>query len=199
MGYTIYWLRPAKLPADPFAAAVDDFRQMLPLLNVALAGPHGKGSPVLDSERLAFNGQSPRCCESFDFRREESDRHNDGVVRSFCKTQRLPYDLCVKVALLFLRRHLGELLTLSSDGEDAEWHDARRLVRAASLPAAVAEYINTVVGQLMVEDCVWFRWNIAHQKIETAGNLLPSEWPHPIEEIRGTMLFEKTPTGWKMR
>lgn len=196
MGYTIYWQRPTQLPADRFAAAVEDFRQMLPQLNVPLAGPHGKGSPVLDPQQITFNGPSPQCCESFDFRREEDDRRGDGIVRSFCKTQRLPYDLAVKAALLILRNHLGDQLVVSSDGGEEEWDEARRIVEGAALPKAVADYLGSVVGQLMVEDCVWFRWNIAMQKIDSAGNLFPSEWPKPIEEVPGSILFVMTTTGW---
>lgn len=157
MGYTIYWQRPAQLPADPFAAAVEDFRQMLPLLGVPLAGPHGKGSPVIDSHRIAFNGRLPQCFESFDFRREEIDQRGDGIVRSFCKTNRLPYDLAVKTALLILRCRLGDQLVVSSDGGEEEWDEARRIAQAAPIPQAVADYLDSVMGQIMVEDCVWFR------------------------------------------
>ncbi|MEI7835659.1 MAG: hypothetical protein WCK05_04515 [Planctomycetota bacterium] len=76
---------------------------------------------VQDAQRF------PRArCEPFRVHRCEKDRHGRATTWSFCKTGRAPYDLCVQVALIVLRHHLGDLFTVGSDGCDGDWQQARR-------------------------------------------------------------------------
>lgn len=51
----------------------------------------------------------------------------DGFWFAFCKTAFRPYDLAVTAALLVAKRHLGDAILVSSDGEDAHWFDAKLL------------------------------------------------------------------------
>ena len=46
-------------------------------------------------------------------------------VFSYCKTEQLPYDFCVQVALIVLKHHLEAAIKITSDGGDAEWQRAR--------------------------------------------------------------------------
>jgi hypothetical protein len=61
MGYTHYWYRPKKVKKEIFSEIVKDFKRMLPALEkagVALAGPLGKGDPVISNEKIVFNGNA---------------------------------------------------------------------------------------------------------------------------------------------
>jgi hypothetical protein len=46
---------------------------------------------------------------------------------SCCKTAYKPYDLFVTAVLIAAKHHFGDLLTVSSDGEESNWEDGRRL------------------------------------------------------------------------
>lgn len=43
----------------------------------------------------------------------------------FCKTARKHYDLLVTGVLLAFKRHFGDAVVVTSDGNDSEWEDAR--------------------------------------------------------------------------
>lgn len=74
-----------------------------------------------------FNEVGSSGCEPFEIQGTEFDRHGRAVFWSFCKTEHLPYDICVQVALVILKHHLGEAITVGSDGTDDGWTEARRL------------------------------------------------------------------------
>jgi len=130
MGWTHYWTRPTELPAASFTAAADDWRRVREATRVDLAGFDGTGQPRIDAEHIVFNGAAPRCCEPFEIARVEFDRRGRPTVASFCKTEGLPYDVCVQGALIILKHHLQETIRITSDGTDADWLAGRRLVRA---------------------------------------------------------------------
>lgn len=59
MGYTHYWYRQQTIDPEAYQRILADFRKTLPLfkaIDVQLAGPLGKGQPVLTNEDIAFNG-----------------------------------------------------------------------------------------------------------------------------------------------
>ncbi|MER3448005.1 MAG: hypothetical protein C4291_14780, partial [Candidatus Dadabacteria bacterium] len=85
----------------------------------------GGGEPVLEEEMIAFNGCFPKDCESFVLSVDERE--------GFCKTDRLPYDLAVQVALILLKFHgeeAGHEVRLDSDGNLMDWQKACALVEA---------------------------------------------------------------------
>ena len=129
MGLTHYWRRPARLSPDKFRAAVVDVRLLLSTAPVGVAGIDGTGAPILHDDQIAFNGRSPLACESFAIAAIESDRHGGGEVTSFCKTQRLPYDLFVKAVLIVLAHHLQPHFVVTSDEGSDGWASARAFVR----------------------------------------------------------------------
>lgn len=125
MGHTNYWKRLKVLPAKNFAAAANDCATVMPHLGVPLAGPNGTGSRVYRADLIAFNGQAEAGCESFVVDRVVTGRGGEPGAFAFCKTNQRPYDVCVRVALIVLKHHLGAAITVSSDGGDAEWQRAR--------------------------------------------------------------------------
>jgi len=50
-----------------------------------------------------------------------------GKYFEFCKTAYKPYDLAVTAALIIAQHHLGNLIVVSSDGEEQHWFDAKQL------------------------------------------------------------------------
>lgn len=70
--------------------------------------------------------------ESFIFPRViDRDKYDppkgDGLYFCFCKTAFRPYDLAVTSFLLIAKHHLGSSITITTDGEDAHWFDAKLL------------------------------------------------------------------------
>ena len=129
MGLTHYWRRPPRLPTAMFCAAVEDVRRILSTVAIKLAGRDGTGEPILLDSRISFNGRTPLACEAFEIASSEWDRLGNPEVTSFCKTGGLPYDLCVKAALIILNHHLHQHLSVASDQAIDGWHSARDIVQ----------------------------------------------------------------------
>ncbi len=127
MSWTHYWEREIELPADAFAKAADDCRTILAAADVRLAGGQSEGEPVFTRDEIAFNGVKGEDCEPFRIQPVQLPRSPDRPVFSYCKTEKLPYDLCVKCALVILQHYLGGDIKVMSDGKDADWDDARNL------------------------------------------------------------------------
>jgi len=49
----------------------------------------------------------------------------NGLIFSFCKTAFKPYDLAVQACLIAAKRHFGDQIIVSSDGNELQWNDAR--------------------------------------------------------------------------
>jgi hypothetical protein len=74
-----------------------------------------------------FNGTGRQACESFVVRRRNTPPPDHRPVLEFCKTRGLPYDRCVRIALILLQHHLGPHFRVASD--DANWEAAKRTCR----------------------------------------------------------------------
>lgn len=129
MGLTNYWQRPAIIPSDRFSRILTDVQLLLPHMGVALAGVEGIGKPVVTAEMIGMNGQTPNAVEPFVLRQAEIDLRGDGVVRQYCKTEGLPYDLAVKAVLIVLRQHIGDDYKISSDQSEHGWDAARAVTQ----------------------------------------------------------------------
>lgn len=125
MGWTHYWEREPEFPTEAFARAAADCRTAVLALGVPLGNELGENAPVWTAEEIVFNGTRGAGCEPFVVRRHEMPRRGRPRVFSYCKTEQLPYDLCVRVALIVLKHCLGTAITVTSDGGDAEWQQAR--------------------------------------------------------------------------
>lgn len=128
MGMTHYWKRPTELPIEPFLAAVGDWHRVREAAGIALGGLDGAGAALSDSDHIVFNGVAPNCCEPFEIARVEFDRRGRSTVTSYCKTNGLAYDVIVRTTLIIFQHHMPEYISVTSDSDDDEWLDARRLV-----------------------------------------------------------------------
>ncbi len=130
MGYTHYWLRPRELDRARFAAAANDCRRLCNAAAVPLHGPEKTRYPVFTDYLVAFNGG----CEDFVVQcvcdadsPERPSRSDARMHRGFCKTEHLPYEVCVQACLIALQHHLGPAFRVESDGSDEDWAAARAL------------------------------------------------------------------------
>ncbi len=125
MGWTHSWERVPELPKEGFIQAARDCLRIMAGINIPLGDEQGEGLPVFSDDEIAFNGAGDNCCEPFVFRRTDAPHQGRKRAFSFCKTERLPYDLCVQVALIVLKHHLGGEIIVVSDGQDDDWAKAR--------------------------------------------------------------------------
>ncbi|MGD0784324.1 MAG: hypothetical protein ABR969_00720 [Sedimentisphaerales bacterium] len=127
MGWTHYWQRDVELPAKPFAEAVADCKKIFKLLTIPIGNAQGKGEPLLTDDKMEFNCADGYGCEPFIINRIQQPRHGRTIVAEYCKTEHLPYDLCVQCALIILQHHLAIAIKVMSDGTDYDWDEARRM------------------------------------------------------------------------
>ena len=125
MGLTHYWEREIELPIDLMGKAAEDCNTLFGNIEMGLAGSGGKGEPVLNSEMIVFNGADDSACEDFSFPRTHIPRRARNKSLGYCKTEYMPYDLCVQTALIILKHHLGEMVTVASDASDEDWKKAK--------------------------------------------------------------------------
>ncbi len=124
MGWTHYWEREKEIPAEEFEKAVNDCELLFSKMNVPLAGPQSEAEPVFSPEAMMFNGVQGQDCEIFSMKRIEEPRRPGAAVLSYCKTEKLPYDVCVRAALVIMKHYLGDHLQVMSDGKMKDWKDA---------------------------------------------------------------------------
>ena len=153
MGFTHYFERPAILPKK----AWKDFTKELQMLVANLpkhcitadsdskdpiiicgwneqTGEYDRNSPILlNDDEVAFNGEGDNSHESLSIVRvldkkdySQPDKQT-GLAFGFCKTARKPYDTMVCLALLSFKRWFRHRVTVSSDGNKADWEPAIKL------------------------------------------------------------------------
>ncbi|HET6249745.1 MAG TPA: hypothetical protein VFE47_18795 [Tepidisphaeraceae bacterium] len=131
MGYTHYWERPSVLPRPEFIAAVADCRRLCAAIGVPLAGADGTGQPTFNDNEICFNGRGEESYEAFVVKRlivprPSPEQITNDRASDFCKTNYLPYDLCVQGCLIVLSDHLGQaIFAVDSDGTSGQWNAAR--------------------------------------------------------------------------
>ncbi|MFS0728355.1 hypothetical protein [Paenibacillus sp. 1P07SE] len=137
MGYTHYWYRQKAIDRAVFGQIKRDFGKLLPVLEeqgVSLADGMGNGKPVLTATKICFNGTKSESYETFDFSqllrlRSWEEPAEDGTYFQFCKTAERPYDLAVTAFLIIAKHYLKQQLTVSSDGDAADWAAARQICK----------------------------------------------------------------------
>ena len=127
MGWTHYWKRVTQLPDTEFTESVEDCKKLFSLIDQKICGSFGKGEPVFAENEIIFNGANGSACEDFVISKVQLDRHGRDRVFSHCKTEHLPYDICVQLALVIFKHHMGDLLNVSSDGKDSDWGKSRNI------------------------------------------------------------------------
>ncbi len=127
MGLTHYWEREIELPKDKFAQAVDNCAKLFEMIEIPLSGSGGAGNPVLTPENILFNGAQGSICEDFCFSRTHVPKRKRERAYAYCKTEGLPYDICVRTVLIILKHFLQEMVTVASDCKNNNWQKARDL------------------------------------------------------------------------
>lgn len=119
-----------------------DERIVIPWPTPTARGIASEGDDPVAGEWFAGARLQTRACggdcsyETFAInRRWEPDEYCslDEAGRRFscCKTAYRPYDVTVTALLIAAKRHFGDQIAVSSDGEDAQWADGRILCETA--------------------------------------------------------------------
>jgi hypothetical protein len=98
-------------------------RSKTPIVNETEVWFNGTGGDDLGHETFALS----RLNGGKDFG-AYSKKGERPAAFAFCKTARKPYDLAVQAALILYKRHFGEDVSVSSDGDSKEWASAAKLV-----------------------------------------------------------------------
>jgi hypothetical protein len=138
MGYTHYWtFKPipkgkAKQVEAKYQRAIKECSTVVrsySKANGGLSGFTAHCKPGLYGG-LQVNGSKDEGHEEFSLREhynQNFEKCNPRMLECsensfhFCKTARKPYDKVVVACLLILKRHLGDLIEVSSDGDCCDW------------------------------------------------------------------------------
>lgn len=134
MGYTHYFYTKPELDKKQFKAFAKDVKALIAKANVPLAFEHNETdkSPEITDEVVRFNGHGEDGHETFMLTRETpvaSYMENKKEAFEFCKTARKPYDKYVTACLLLAKKHFGNDIRLSSDGEVEDWVEGQEIVK----------------------------------------------------------------------
>ena len=124
MGMTHYWEREPELSEVMFQSAIGDLQKILAEIDVPLTGSEGKGEPFLSLDKIVFNGVTGQDCEDFKVLRVDIPRRGRSKIYSFCKTEKMPYDICVQCSLVILKHYFTESFKVFSDETDESWRNA---------------------------------------------------------------------------
>ena len=138
MGYTHYVTMPKVVASqEAWDSFIDDFKQMLPSFKQHLdTDPESDQCLSIDKHCIRFNGKGDLSHETFYLEREwkddsyksswlDEDRPKTHDYFTFCKTAQKPYDIAVCGALIIAKKHFGDNVIITSDGDDDNWEDAR--------------------------------------------------------------------------
>jgi len=128
MGYTHYHSFQRDFGQGEWYAIMEDCKRIFKLcefLEIDLREDFYKDKqPIIGFNYIQFNGYMEQGCESFFIHRYRCNN------RSFCKTNREPYDMAVGLCLLRIKAIAPEVITISSDGcwdAEDEWVPIRRV------------------------------------------------------------------------
>ncbi|MBT5760897.1 MAG: hypothetical protein HOI55_14700 [Candidatus Marinimicrobia bacterium] len=144
MGYTHYWYIADEISQDSWDKFLGDFRTILPEFKNIL-DIQGDQKLEHDKDVIFLNGIGELAHESFLLERvtditgfTQRDEDN-GLIFKFCKTAQKPYDIAVCSALIIAKKHFGESIRISSDGENHDWQEAKTLCENT---LGYGEYLN---------------------------------------------------------
>jgi hypothetical protein len=130
MGYSHFWRRPVVVSRDAWLPMQADIRRLINAFQSPLVWGHDEPNwkPEVSANLIQFNGQPG--FEDFSFPRFYGGRFGqapDAEGREFqcCKSGGRPYDVLLTASLIGIKRRLGDLVVITSDGEDVDWEPAR--------------------------------------------------------------------------
>tara|TARA_R110000737_G_scaffold220064_1_gene235950 strand:+ start:450 stop:917 length:468 start_codon:yes stop_codon:yes gene_type:complete len=131
MGYTHYWYIADEISQDSWDKFLGDFRLVLPEFKNIL-DTQGDQELQHDKDVVFLNGIGELTHETFCLDRVTditgfTQRDEDGLIFKFCKTAQKPYDIAVCSALIIAKKHFGESIMISSDGDNEEWQESKAL------------------------------------------------------------------------
>lgn len=120
MGYTHYW----ELSKDSKALSkqcLEDVKKVIEQhKKIIQFEDDNNKEPIVTNTAIRFNGIGENGHETFYFetppKEDEYRKFREGVLFSFCKTAKKPYDIVVCKLLLILKADLQKNMKLSSDG-----------------------------------------------------------------------------------
>ena len=129
MGYTHYWRGKGEFTVSEWAAICADARKILKTTRVKLWHEYDEplAGPEITETHIQMNGAGDDGYETFVLTKHPSDFE-------FCKTAQKPYDAVVCAILISAHKHAPDVLTISSDGERADWAPGLTIVTAACGP-----------------------------------------------------------------
>jgi hypothetical protein len=131
MGYTHYWtINQKEISPESWFGFMQEFEKIELEFHGKLDHTTDQKYKI-DSENIFFNGIGEQSHETFYMNRknEMKESYNgDGVMEcfNFCKTARKEYDIAVCCALIIAKKHFGDIIKVSSDGEE-EWEESKEL------------------------------------------------------------------------
>ena len=165
MGYTHYY-NVANTQGDlkvPEIAA--DVEAIIMASEVQIGDGSGKtgSEPILGPDEINFNAIHPGNFEDFcyppDFELNQGLHPPESKGFSFCKTARKPYDVVVCATLIAIKHHLGDYVSVSSDGDfdnANEWGPAYDLYFRAlqrELPPFFRQFAANLSGTKAAQVC----------------------------------------------
>lgn len=136
MGYTHYYRQKPKLDKVKFSAFASDCKEIIKAAQargITLVAWDGEGGdPVATDEKVSFNGLGDEAHESFVVTPESEisewgKKDGETMAFNFCKTAYKPYDAVVCACLVSLQNHFGDDVKISSDGNEEDWDEGKRL------------------------------------------------------------------------
>lgn len=110
MGYTVYWTYKRKPSSGERKKIVSYIKSLLRKYPKVIRLQFSKGA---SAEEIGFNGIGENAHETFVFSKGDEDFN-------FTKTAEKPYDHQVKLALIFMKKVLGDSIEISDDGEEVK-------------------------------------------------------------------------------
>lgn len=111
MGYTHYWESTGRIYNEHLKEAIRYMGIVVNDNTDILAGGDGTGKPEITDDEIRFNGIGDSSHETFSISTDWKGTFN------FCKTAEKPYDVIVVACLVVLKYHLGDSVSVSSDGD----------------------------------------------------------------------------------
>jgi hypothetical protein len=146
MGYTHYITFKDSLKTKDYKLALRQITRLVRRYNKAQ--PEGSNTRLSGFtahaienayEGVKFNGAGDYGCE--DFWLPADPFEDDGNDFHFCKTNQMPYDIVVVAALCLLSHYCKNGVTISSDGDAADWQAglllAQKFVKSVKMPNSI--------------------------------------------------------------